>query len=303
VASFEDTATLELRFVLQESYGLIAGSDSTDVTLVELPASELLSQLSQGEIDAALIPPGTALAEFDEAEFRILSHVTQEMSDVTGLPVTASLLLTYADIAEQKMPGLSELNRMLTESMTYLQGNHDDVVSTVSAEQEVDEDGARSWWDVLDLLFGDTSAELQEQITSIWSAALALGDIIEVPLVEELMLFGADGDAPDVDVTDDAEEPDAGDRAMISIGVLDDASRRAALFAIEQGIVASETIDLSITYLARSELSDAVTARQFDVIEASPLAVPLGVERELEFVIVSGAVQNTDGTLLVVLIR
>ncbi|MCH7579085.1 MAG: hypothetical protein IIB22_02455 [Chloroflexi bacterium] len=303
VSSFEDTSTLELRFVLQESYGLVAGIDFTDVTLVELPVLELLSQLRQGEVDAVLIPPGSVLTQFDEADFRILSRVTTEMSDVTGLPVTGSLLLTYADTAETKTSGLVELNRMLTEGMTYLRVNRDDVVGIVTAQEEVDEEAARGWWDVLDLLFGDTSPELQEQITGIWSAALALGDIVEVPLIEELMLFEANGEAPGIEVRDDGEEPDLGDRTTISLGVLDDASRRAALYAIEQGIVGSETIDLSITFLARSELADAVSARQFDVIEASPLAVPLGVERELQFVILSGGVRNVDGTLLVVVNR
>ena len=68
-------------------------------------------------------------------------------------------------------------------------------------------------------------------------------------------------------------------------------------------MVGSEPIDVSITYLARSELTDAVAARRFDVIEERRLAVVLGVERELEFVIVSGGVQDVDGTLLVVLNR
>ncbi|MCI0777943.1 MAG: hypothetical protein J4N95_07160 [Chloroflexi bacterium] len=303
ISSVEDTATLELRFVLLESYGLVTGTDSTGVTLVELPVLELLSQLRQGEVDAVLIPPGSTLAQFDEADFRILSRVTKEMSDVTGLPVVGSLLLTYADTAEAKASELFELNRMLMEGMTYLEVNRDDVIAIVASEQEDDEEAIRGWWDALNLLFGNTSLELQEQITGIWSAALALGDIVEVPLIGELMLFGADGEALGIDVRDEDEEPDLGDRATISLGVLDDASRRAALYAIEQGIVDSETIDVSITYLARSELTDAVSARQFDVIEASPLAVPLGVERELEFVIVSGGVQNVDGALLVVLNR
>lgn len=303
VSSVEDTATLELRFILQESYGLVAGTDPADVTVIELPVLELLSQLRQGAVDAVLIPPGSALARFDEADFRILSRVTKEMSDATGLPAAGSVLLTYADTAETKAAGLFELNRMLSEGLTYLRVNRDDVIGVVTSQEEEDEEAARRWWDALDLLFGDTSLELQEQITGIWNVALALGDIVEVPLIEEMMLFEADGEAPGIQVRGDDEEPDLGDRTTISLGVLDDPSRRAALYAIEQGIVSSEEIDLSITYLARSELTDAVSARQFDVIEASPLAVPLGVERDLEFVIVSGGVQNVDGTLLVVLNR
>ena len=301
VSSFEDTATLELRFVLEESHGLVVGIESADVTLVELPASELLSQLRQGEVDAVLIPPGSGLTQFDEAEFRILSRVTKEVSEVTGLPVAGSLLLTYADIAEQKADGLFELNRMLSESMTYLRANRDDVIGIVTVQEEIDEEAARRWWDALDLLFGDMSAELQEQISGVWRVALALKDIVEVPEIEDIMLLEADGETSWANVEDDEEEPDIGDRTMVSIGVFDDASRRAALYAIEQGIVSSETTDFSISYLARSELSDAVSARQFDVIEASPLAVPLGAERDLEFVIVSGGVQNIDGSLLLVL--
>lgn len=303
VSSFEDTATLELRYVLQESHGLLAGIAPTDVTLVELPVIELLTQLGQGEVDAVLIPPGSTRAQFDEADVRILSRVTKEMSDLTSLPVAGSLLLTYADIAEQKAPGLFELNRMLTEGMSYLRANRDDVIAIVAEEQEADEAAVRGWWGVLDLLFGNTSPELQEQITAIWGAALALGDIEEVPLIEDMMLFEPEGEAPGIEVEDGGEEPDLGDRTTISLGVLDDTSRRAALYAIEQGIVDSETIDLSITYLPRSQLTDAVSARQFDVIEASPLAVPLGVERDLEFVILSGGMQNVDGTLLVVVNR
>ena len=303
VSLSEGTSTLELRFVLQELYGLSVGYELTDVTLVELPALELLAQLRQGEVDAVVIQRGGPLSQFDEAAFRILSHVTKEMRDAIGLTAPASVLLTYADTAEQKESGLFELNRMLTEGMTYLRANRDDVTAVVTSEQEADEEAARGWWDAFELLFGDTSTDVQEQITGIWSAALALGDIVEVPPIEDLVLFVAEGEAPGIEVKDADEEPDLGDRTTISIGVLDDVSRRAALYAIEQGIVGSEMIDLSITYLPRSEMTDAVSARQFDVIEASPLAVPLGAERELDFVIVSGGVQDIDGTLLVVLNR
>ena len=52
--------------------------------------------------------------------------------------------------------------------------------------------------------------------------------------------------------------------------------------------------------LARSDLAEAASARQFDVVEASPLAVPLGAERELEFVIVSGGLEDLSATLLLV---
>ena len=299
VASFNDTSTLELRYVLQESYGLQSGLEGASVTLIETPLQELLMQLSDGEVDAVLLPPGRP--DIGD-EFRILSRITEEMRDVTGMPVAGSVLLTYADVAEQKLHGLTDLNRMLSESMTYFGANRDDVVATVAAEQEVDESLARGWWNALDVLFGDSSIDVQEQIVGLWRVAMALGDIEEAPAIEALILTNI-GEAPGIEVGDDAEEPDTGDRMAISLAVLDDASRRAALYAIEQGIVGSDFVDLSITYLAPSDMADAASARQFDVVEATPLAVPLGIERELEFVIVSGGVQDIDGTLLVVLNR
>ncbi len=255
-------------------------------------------QLSAGELHAVLLPPGRP--DIGE-EYRVLSSVTEEMRELTGMPVVGSVLLTYADVAEQKLRGLADLNRMLNESMTYLDANRSETVAAVALAQEVDEDSAQAWWDALNLLFGDVSTGVQEQITGVWRAAMVLGDIDEVPAIDALILTGTGAD-PDNE-GGDAEEPDTGDRTAISLAVLDDASRRAALYAVEQGIVGSDIVDLSISYLAPSEMMDAAAARQFDVVEATPLAVPLGLERDLEFVIVSGGVQDIDGTLLVVLNR
>ena len=174
VASFNDTSTVELRYVLQESCGLQSGLEGASVTLIETPLQELLMQLSDGEVDAVLLPPGRP--DIGD-EFRILSRITEEMRDVTGMPVAGSVLLTYADVAEQKLHGLTDLNRMLSESMTYFGANRDDVVATVAAEQEVDESLARGWWNALDVLFGDSSIDVQEQIVGLWRVAMALGDI------------------------------------------------------------------------------------------------------------------------------
>ena len=299
VASFDDTSTLELRYVLQEAHGLQAGLEGASVTLIETPLQELLMQLSDGEVHAVLLPPGRP--DIGE-EYRVLSRITQEMRELTGVPVAGSVLLTYADVADQKLRGLTDLNRMLNESMTYFDANRDDVIRTVAVDQEVDEGLIRAWWDALDLLFGDISTEVQDQIVGLWRAAMALGDIEDVPVIESLILAGL-GEVPGIEVGDDVEEPDTGDRTAISLAVLDDPSRRAALYAVEQGIVGSDIVDLNITYLAPSEMADAATARQFDVVEATPLAVPLGIERDLQFVIVSGGLQDVDGTLLIVLNR
>jgi hypothetical protein len=79
--------------------------------------------------------------------------------------------------------------------------------------------------------------------------------------------------------------------------VLDDASRRAALYAIDQDIVRSDMIDISLTYLPASSLVDAAAARQFDVVEVEPIAVPLGAANGQQFTILSGGLVDLDSTL------
>ena len=300
VTSFDDSGTMELRYVLQESYGLVAGQADGDVTIIEGPAQDLLMLLEAGDVDAVLIRRGRPQMASAEDTYRVVSRVTDEIRGLTGVPVAGSILLTYADTAEQKALVLFELNRMLTDSLTYLDSNRGDVLGALAVDGEIDEDAAHDWWSAFNLLFGDISLDVQEQIVTVWRVAAALGDIEDVPEIDGFILHGV-GEIADEAESKEQEEPDIGDRTTLSIGVLDDPSRRAALYAIEQGIVSSETVDLNVTYLSRSELRDAVSARQFDVVEASPLAVTLGEERDLGFVIVSGGMQDLDGAVLVVL--
>ena len=98
----------------------------------------------------------------------------------------------------------------------------------------------------------------------------------------------------------DTRPPDAanGDRITVSIAVRDDANRLAALYAIDQGIVTSDTIDVDVTYLTQSVIDEVALARQYDVIEVAPLAVPLAAVQDFDFVVLSGGLQNSDGTFL-----
>ena len=106
-----------------------------------------------------------------------------------------------------------------------------------------------------------------------------------------LLLAACGGDSRPPDVTD-------GDRITISIALRDDANRLAALYAIEQGIVTSDTIDVDVTYLTQSAIAEVALARQYDVIEVTPLAVPLAAVQDFDFAVLSGGLQNSDGTLL-----
>ncbi len=99
---------------------------------------------------------------------------------------------------------------------------------------------------------------------------------------------------------DDDADTVTGDRITISLAVLDDPSRRAALYGIEQAITTSDTVDLDITYLPLSTIIDVAPAKQYDIIEATPLAVPRAAAADFDFVVLSAALRNLDGTFLFV---
>ena len=292
VTSLIDTFTLEARYLLQEGERLRASPAEGDVTLIEAPAESLPTLLLDREIDAALMRERDAFLLLSDDRFRILSHVTEEVRELTDTAVISSVLITYPDVTEQKREALIEALRLFSESGIYFKTNQSDVVGVVAEADETDPEFLTWWWDRHDLLLGDLSEAVQFQLLSVWNAAVAVGDIETLPELSGV-LFSQDGEG-------DAETLANGDRTTVSIALLDHPSRRAALYAIEQGILTSDTVDLDITYLPQSALAEAASAGQYDVIETSPLVVALGVERGLAMIILSGALQDQDGTLLFV---
>ncbi len=299
VASLTDGSTLEARLLLQEAYGLDVSLDAGDMTFVESPAESLSTLLQDGDIDAAVVSHLGAFRLLDDERFRLLSRVTEEMREITGAPIMSSILITYPDVADQRADALVELNRMLAESVTYFDVNRDDVLEAVAVDQAIDAEFLRWWWDRYDLPLGDLSADLQERLLQIWEAARMIGDIEEYPELASV-LFNAEGDEQESPDAGEQSEATKGDRTTVSLALLDDPSRRAVLYAIEQGIVTSDLVDLDLTYLLKSALTEAAPAKQYDVIEASPLMVPLGRMQDLDLVVLSGGLQNMDGTFLFV---
>ncbi len=291
VQSLGDALTLETRFVLQEAYGLDVSLNGGDVTFKESLEEELPDLLRDGTADAVVMAGLGAFRLQDDEDFHVISRITEEMRGLTGAPVMDSVLVTYRDVAQQKNGALSEVTRMLAESVTYFKANQDEVIEAVAGEGGVDKEFLRWWWERQDLLLGDRSVEAQEQILDVWQAAAAIGDIKDVPDMASVLFTTEDEQAEAV--------PD-GDRTTVSIAVLDHPSRHAALYAIEQGIVSSDSVDLDLTYLVPSEIVQAAPARQYDVIEAMPLIVPQGEALDVDFVVLSAALQNLDGTLLLV---
>ncbi len=300
VVSLADTFTLETRYVLQQTYGLDVSLGEGDLTIVESPAESLPTLLRDGDIDAAVLVQLGAFLLLEDERFRVLSQVTEEMRELTGAPIMNSILVTYPDVAEQKTDALSELNRMLAASVTYFRANQDEVIEAVAADQQVDQEFLRWWWQGQDLLLGDRSMEAQERLLQVWEAARAIGDIEEYPELVAVLFNPEGGQSEALVEGEELQAAIKGDRTTVSLALLDDPGRRTALYAIEQGIVTSDTVDLDLTYLPLSVLIEAAPARQHDVIEAAPLVVPIGAARDLEFIVLSAGLQNLSSTLLFV---
>jgi ABC-type nitrate/sulfonate/bicarbonate transport system substrate-binding protein len=288
VVSLTDVSTLELRYLLHESYGLDTSRKTGTVTLTEVAPESIAGRLAAGQLDAALLPLDAAYAQALGQGAPPASHVSQEAADAAGGTVAESVLLSYRDVVDQKAEAIGELDRLLAQSVAYEDANRSSVFDAVAAALSQDQVAIRWQADRMKLPLGDLSKRAQDSIARTWRMAAAVGDIATVPDITSIV-FDPGKRAPNAQ---------AGGRVTISLALLDDPTRRAALSAIEQGIVASSKIDISITYLSARALPEAATTKLYDVVEASPLII--SSNSSLPFVILSAGAQDIDGAVLFV---
>lgn len=285
VVSLADVSTLELRYLLHESYGLDTSRKASAVAITEVAPESIASRLTAGLLDAALFPPDVAYPLAVKGT-PPASHVSQEAANAAGGVVAESLLLSYRDVIDQKAEAIAELDRVLAQSVTYEDANRSSVFDAVAAALSQDSDEIRWQADRMKLPLGDLSKGAQDSIARTWAMAAAVGDIATVPDISSL-IFDPGKRAPNAQ---------AGGRVTMSLALLDDPARRAALYAIEQGMVTSSKIDISITYVSARALGEAATTKLYDVVEASPLVISSNTS--LPFVIVSAGAEDSDGALL-----
>ena len=88
----------------------------------------------------------------------------------------------------------------------------------------------------------------------------------------------------------------AGAKEVVTFGYLADPSHEAVLWALRNGKVTSETIDVQATGLQISALIQATSARTYDVIETAAMAIPRAREHGLDLLIIgSGLRYHTSG--------
>jgi hypothetical protein len=287
VVSLADVSTLEFRYLLHKSYGIDTSRKSSEVTFLEASGDSLVNQLASGKLDAALLPPAAAYARI-QAKREPDTRVSQAVADLIGGPVAESALVSYPDVIDKKSAAIEELDRLLTQSVTYEDANKSSIFAAVAKARSVDADVARWAGERQALPLGDLSSGRQEAMARTLQMALDVGDIDAAPDIAS-GLFKAG---------QPTTNPAPGGRITVSLALLDDVSHRAATYAIEQGIVSSTKIDVSVTYLTPRALAQAAATRQYDVIEASPLILVLGPVSGIPVAVVSAGVEDKDSTLL-----
>jgi NitT/TauT family transport system substrate-binding protein len=188
VPSLESAAGVMTRYLLQERYDLDVARQGGDLTFLEAPSQSLSTLLRNGDVHAAVVQDLTAYLVEDDADFVVLSDVSQEVADLGGAPVLSTVLASYANDAGRKGDALRELSRLLAESLAYFRANRDSVIDAVAAEQDADPEFLRWWWERHDLALGDLSSDAQEQIVQTWEAAKAVGDIESYPELADALL-------------------------------------------------------------------------------------------------------------------
>ena len=195
VVSRNNPSTLGMRYLLQRGHRIDAGLEGGEVTIEEAPAESLPRLLDSGDVDAAVLSELAAFRLEKQDDVRLLSRVTEELRDLIGAPLLSSVLVTYPDVAAQKAEALVELNRLLAESVTYLEANEDAVLEAVASEQQADPEYLRWWSERYDLPLGDLSEETQERLLQVWEAARTLGDIESYPDLADV-LFNPEATTP-----------------------------------------------------------------------------------------------------------
>ena len=89
-------------------------------------------------------------------------------------------------------------------------------------------------------------------------------------------------------------------RTTLEIAYADDPSRHALLWGIVNGKVTSPTVDVKVSFLPLAQIIPAGNTKQYDAIEATPLAVPRAPGAEPGFLILSNGLVNISSTALMV---
>jgi NitT/TauT family transport system substrate-binding protein len=109
-----------------------------------------------------------------------------------------------------------------------------------------------------------------------------------------LLMLGVFGLFSFIACAEDAPGP----KTPLRVAYLDDPSRDTVLYAIREGIVTSDSIDVEFVLLPLPAIIQAAPAKEYDVIEAATVGVAKAAAGGFIFNILSPGLENFGGTLL-----
>lgn len=187
VPSLGGTFVQETRYVLSKKYGLNVDLRTGDVKFVETPPEAVAQLLADGKLDAAVLTQLGAFRLKDSPDVRVLSEIMREVRALTGKHSASSLIVTYRDRVTSKGKALAELQRLLSASGDYLRDHRSEVLASVALEKHVDVAFLTWFFTAYDLRAGPLTSEDTAEITASWEAAKALGDIAELPRIDDVV--------------------------------------------------------------------------------------------------------------------
>jgi len=187
VPSLGGTFVQETRYVLSKKYGLNVDLRTGDVKFVETPPEAVTQLLADGKLDGAVLTQLGAFRLKDSPDVRVLSEITKEAQALTGKHSASSFVVTYRDRVASKGKALAELQRLLKASGDYLRDHRSEILAAVALEKHVDVAFLTWFFTAYDLRAGPLTSEDTAEIIASWEAAKALGDIAELPRIDDVV--------------------------------------------------------------------------------------------------------------------
>lgn len=173
-----------LRMWASEQYGLNTDVAAGDIQFVETAPSALITGLEAGQFDAGTMLYSQAWQAGGSDRFRAIAQPARAMYELWGVQMVPSVNVAYPEKIAANPAAYKEFNRMLRESVLYMQANPDEVLGAIAAESKISADFFK-------VVFSDY-AELPANMTD--------GDIAAIAKLWELSAKHGilQGPAPDV---------------------------------------------------------------------------------------------------------
>ncbi|MFI6675974.1 ABC transporter substrate-binding protein [Kribbella sp. NPDC050470] len=186
IGSLGGSSTQELRFVLQEDYGLDTSLKGGDVVLQPASPDSVFTLLKQGQFDGAVMLNRASYLAGKDPSLRVALEVSKEASAITHASATQTVLVTYPDVEDVKRDALAEVSSALAASVAYARDHKAEVAKEAAQGNAATADYLQWWWQHADLRFGSLVDADIAGVEAFWTMAETVGQIKDKPSFDDL---------------------------------------------------------------------------------------------------------------------